>query len=436
MAEVYLGRIAGADRFRKVVAIKLVLPHLADDERFVEMFRREAKLSAKLDHPNIAQVLDLGYTDGEYFIAIEYVHGKTVAAILRAANERRSLPLATGLTTVSSACAGLHYAHECDLIHRDVSPANVMVRYDGTVKVLDFGIAKAATVTHATRTGTLKGKIGYMSPEQCKGAELDRRSDVFALGILLYECTTGRRLFYGDNEFAVMNKIVDADFEPPGAVREDYPPEVEAVVMRALQRAPEDRYPTAAALQEAIEEAAAAIGERLSTLALAEHMRELFGEPGYPSPDVPDGTGPEPIENELDTSELAISSSRRRGSWIVAGVVGVVALAGGAAFIAQSSAEGAADMSAAEAEPEPDPERDPVPEPEPDPVPAPEPNVERDPPVEVAPSPEASPPSEAHDAEPMRGRTAKKRKPRRKNARARKREKKKSDRNTFFPEGV
>ena len=201
MAELFLARADGIEGFAKLVALKRILPHKATNERFVRMLLNEARLVAALSHPNIAQVYDIGLAHGEYFFAMEYVHGQDLAHILHRAPGRR-IHLENALHVAIGVCAGLHCAHMArdpsgqplDIVHRDVSPSNVLVSYQGAVKLVDFGVAKAATLVSETREGVIKGKYGYMSPEQCLGDPLDRRSDVFAVGILLWEMTVGRRL--------------------------------------------------------------------------------------------------------------------------------------------------------------------------------------------------------------------------------------------------
>ncbi|MCL4224898.1 MAG: serine/threonine protein kinase [Myxococcales bacterium] len=287
MAEIFLARATGLQGFERYVVVKCIKPEHARDERFVEMFIDEARLSAQLHHQNIAQVYDIGQEGGAYYFAMEYVHGENVRELLhRVAIAQARVPLEHALTIVTAAAAGLHYAHDkrgsdrrpLDIVHRDVSPSNIIVAFDGAVKVVDFGIAKAALRMTETRSGTLKGKIAYMSPEQCRSEPLDRRSDVFALGIVLYELTTVTRLFKGDSDYVTMNKIVTGEIPPPSTVRADYPPALEAIVMRALAVDPAARFPSAGAMLDAL------VGfcqdEKLSTSAigLARYARELFGE--------------------------------------------------------------------------------------------------------------------------------------------------------------
>src|SRR5262245_42270613 len=206
MAEIYVARTAGIEGFEKEVIVKRILPHLAADPEFVQMFLDEARLAATLHHPNIVQVYDIGRDEEHgYFFSMERVHGHDLGRVLAAAADRkRGLALEHALSIVAGLAAGLHYAHEQGIVHRDVSPSNVLVTYDGCVKVVDFGVAKAMANRSKTRDGAIKGKVSYMSPEQWRGLTVDRRSDVFALGILLFELTTGKRLFKGDNDFAVL----------------------------------------------------------------------------------------------------------------------------------------------------------------------------------------------------------------------------------------
>jgi serine/threonine protein kinase len=200
MAELFLARQDGPRGFAKPIALKLLHAHIGEDPEFVAMFEREARVAAALVHPHVVQVLDIGVAEDEHFLALEFVHGRDLRRILVA--QRGPLPLGPALRVVTDVAKALHYVHtRCDphgrpldLVHRDVSPANVLVGFAGSVKLADFGIAKAADQTAHTRTGTLKGKFGYMAPEQCLQQGVDARSDLFALGVVLYEATTGRRL--------------------------------------------------------------------------------------------------------------------------------------------------------------------------------------------------------------------------------------------------
>lgn len=285
MAELYLARATGIEGFEKLVALKRILPQHAGNEELVTMFLDEARLAATLQHANVAQVYDIGQTPQGLFFTMEFIHGEDVRSLLKnraRADER--VPLSHVLAIVSGTAAGLHAAHEktgrdgelLGIVHRDVSPANILVSYDGCVKLVDFGVAKAARQQSETRAGTLKGKIAYMAPEQCLGERVDRRTDVFALGIVLYELTTGERLFQGDNEFKIMKRIVGEDVPPPSQVRADYPMKLEAIVLKALARDPEQRYPTAQAFQLALETFARDSGHSISSVDLGSYMRSVF----------------------------------------------------------------------------------------------------------------------------------------------------------------
>jgi serine/threonine protein kinase len=287
MAEIYLARVTGAAGFEKLVVLKRILPSVAEDPTFVSMFLDEAKLAATLRHPNIADVYDVGEADGTYFFTMEYVYGQDVRAVRHETRKHSEpIPLAIALAIVHGAASALDHAHEkvgpdgkrLELVHRDVSASNIMVSYDGAVKLLDFGIARAASSTHKTQTGTLKGKIPYMSPEQCKGLPLDRRSDLFSLGVVLYELTVGKRPFRGDSDFAVMDQIVYQGAKPPSEVVSGYPPELEAIVMKLLARGPSMRYATGEELLRDLDELIAKHGLWMSARAIGKYMRTLFAD--------------------------------------------------------------------------------------------------------------------------------------------------------------
>ncbi len=293
MASVLLARTGGIEGFERHVVIKRIHGAQSRDARYVQMFLDEARLAASLHHGNIVQVNDIGEEDGEYFFAMEYVHGEDVRKLLARCSEREQrVPLAHVLTIVTAAAAGLHHAHEqLGIVHRDVSPANILIGYDGGVKVADFGIATAATVKSETKTDTLKGKVAYMSPEQCLGEAVDRRSDVFSLGIVLYELATVRRVFNGENDFLTMTAIVQGELPKPSTYCPDLPPALETVIMRALARNPAERYKTADEMRMALEEVAANVGVLTSVTALADYMKQQFGN--RPQPWLADDDEPE-----------------------------------------------------------------------------------------------------------------------------------------------
>lgn len=291
MAQVFLGaRSLGGDT-TELAAIKRLLPHLTWEPEFVRMFLDEVKITAGLRHPNIARVLDYGTGDGGHFLAMEYVHGADLRSVLARETDEPPLDFAVGV--VLGLATALDYAHRyvsedgavVGLVHRDVSPSNVIVGFDGSVKLLDFGIARATGRTQHTRAGTLKGKVGYMAPEQCRGDRLDARTDVFALGVLLYELTTARRAFFADNDFAVVAKILGGEFVRPTAVVDGYPPELAAVIERALRVDPARRTASAAMLAEELRDFARTCGLDLSDYGRAQHLHAFFGNPEPPRVD-------------------------------------------------------------------------------------------------------------------------------------------------------
>ncbi|HEX4446023.1 MAG TPA: serine/threonine-protein kinase, partial [Polyangiaceae bacterium] len=263
MAEVYLARRGGPHGFKKIVAVKRILPQYARDPDFVAMFVDEARVCARLGHPNIVQVFDFGEQDGELYMAMEYVDGTTGARLVRAAASRgEDISLDVCLHITLSVLRALDYAHAArddearplDLVHRDVSPGNVLIDRSGAVKLTDFGIARAAEIERRTDAGQLKGKLGYMSPEQVVGRDLDARSDLFTAGIVFAEMLILRPLFSGGKELDVLMRIRDADISPIDRTTTRVPDDVRAILFRALARDPALRWPTAGAFAEAIED--------------------------------------------------------------------------------------------------------------------------------------------------------------------------------------
>src|SRR5579872_203742 len=251
MAEIFLARGAGVAGVERYCVLKRILRERAGDAQFVQMFLDEAKLAAQLQHPNIASVYDIGMLGDSYFFTMEYVHGETVRSLLHRALElRRPLPLACVLTIIAGTGAGLHHAHErkgndgrpLGIVHRDISPSNLMVGYEGNVKIVDFGVAKADDRTVKTQSGMVKGKIGYLSPEQCRGARVDRRSDLFSLGIVMWEMLTGARLYRRSSDFENMTAIVHEPPPPPSSHRPDVPRAIDDIVLRLLAKSVADRY--------------------------------------------------------------------------------------------------------------------------------------------------------------------------------------------------
>ncbi|HWB75717.1 MAG TPA: protein kinase [Nannocystaceae bacterium] len=368
MAELYLARLDGPNRFVKPVALKLMHPHLVDTPEFVGMFMREARIAASLQHPQIVQVLDVGESDGEYFLALEYVHGVDLRRVL---SEQRGapLPLGAALRVVIDIATALHHAHSlCDgsgrplgIVHRDVSPSNVLIAYDGAVKLTDFGIARMTEQTHVTATGSIKGKPGYMSPEQCLQEHVDGRSDVFALGVVLYELTTGRPAFAGDM-IATMNRVIDGRFTPPGHIVRGYPSALAMIVTRALAPRAEHRYPSAAAFKAALEGfARTQQGLDTSTDALVNLLAARFGAPALPDlgtptptlrvvPTMPSMPAMQAATSMQAPTTVVTSGARRRtrSHRVTVGAVGVLAGALLGWQIARTSAAFATERPAAE----------------------------------------------------------------------------------------
>jgi len=287
MAEIFLARTLGPSGFEKLVVLKKILPKYAGNRRFVQLFLEEAKLAASLDHPNIAQVYDIGTVDGGYFFTMEYLHGQDVRSILhRTWRTGDRFPIEHAVQIARHVASALHFAHEkqrgdgtvLGIVHRDVSPSNIIVTYDGATKLLDFGVAKTAASTVKTRTGALKGKVAYMSPEQAKGAPIDRRSDIFSLGIVLWEMVTTQRLYRGENDLATLQLIITHPPKRPTAIRPECPRELERIVLRALADDPGARYQTAEQLVTDLDELAREHRLKQSSNALAATLGQLFGD--------------------------------------------------------------------------------------------------------------------------------------------------------------
>jgi serine/threonine-protein kinase len=280
MAEVFLARQPGPDGFEKRVALKRILPHLAEQEDFVAMFLDEAKLAAGLDHPHIVQIYDFGKDGDAYYLAMEYVCGEDLSALWRRAKELGSpIPAADVATILVAACEALHHAHEQGIVHRDVTPANLLVSFDGVVKLADFGIAKSQAIASRAQTnaGTLKGKVPYMSPEQARARPLDRRSDLFSLGVVAWELLTGKRLFHRRNELDMLRAVQMCDVPPLRSVRPDVPPALAAAIELALAAEPDDRWATAAEMAQALLAWLSSAGETPSKTRLAETLARLYG---------------------------------------------------------------------------------------------------------------------------------------------------------------
>jgi eukaryotic-like serine/threonine-protein kinase len=285
MGEVWLARQRGMVGFEKLVVVKRLLPHLTAEQEFINMFFDEARIAALLNHPNIAQIYDLGEVNGEYYIAMEYVPGENLRTVAqRALDLKGGMPIALKCRVLADAAAALNFAHlakspsgaPLDLIHRDVSPQNIIVGFSGSVKLIDFGVAKAAGKITRTATGVIKGKYAYMSPEQARGHDLDSRSDIFGLGIVFYEILASQRLFKRENDTETLKAIVYGEVAPPSSVVRGIPKQVDAIVMKALAKNRDDRYQTAGDMQLAIEEFLVRGRLPATPAHLSAYMRELF----------------------------------------------------------------------------------------------------------------------------------------------------------------
>lgn len=279
MAEIFLARQWGAGGFFRDVVIKRLFPHLAEHERQLRMFQDEARLLSQLSHPNIPQVYDVGCEDGYWYIAMEYVDGLTVADLWRlGAKSGQVMPVNVALALIVQACDALHHVHErkdraghpLRIVHRDVTPHNLMLTRDGVAKLMDFGVA-ATSARKDTEAGAVRGTFSYMAPEQVRGRPLDKRADVFALGVVLYELTTGTRLFRG-SDVQIMTQVVEQDAPPPSERVPDYPKDLEEIVLAALARDRGARLPSAAHLASYLEELAMRHGMLIGPRAVARYF--------------------------------------------------------------------------------------------------------------------------------------------------------------------
>lgn len=286
MAEVFKGVSYGVEGFERLFAVKRVLPSIAEDNEFIEMFIDEAKIAVQLTHANIGQVFELGNAEGAYFIAMEFVQGKDLRAIFdRSRKHGASLHVAMCCHVIKEVCEALEYAHNkrndqqqpINLIHRDVSPQNILVSYDGGVKLIDFGIAKAAGKASKTQAGILKGKFGYMSPEQVRGRTIDKRSDLFSLAVVFYELLTLERCFQGESDFSTLEKVRTVDIRRPASLNRNIPPELERILLKGLAKTPEQRYQSAAEFQDALQKYLYQSGNFYSRKDLTRYMKETFG---------------------------------------------------------------------------------------------------------------------------------------------------------------
>jgi len=286
MAEVFLARRAGASPGDKAVVVKRMLRHLCDHPEFRKMFANEARLAVRLRHHHIARTLDLGEHHGELFIAMEFINGEDLAHVARAADKHKLAPLPHGVIVrvIVDACKALHHAHHVNdvhgrplgIVHRDVSPQNILITYDGLVKIIDFGVAKATALVGETQAGVMKGKYAYMSPEQCRGLGLDKRADVFAAAVVAWEMFAWKRLFKRDANYLTLAAVVGDPVPEIHPTRREVPPELDAVLLRALSKSRDERHESCLAFAEELETLADAHGWDTSPHTLAAMMHQLF----------------------------------------------------------------------------------------------------------------------------------------------------------------
>ncbi|MEO7331270.1 MAG: serine/threonine-protein kinase [Minicystis sp.] len=284
MAEVFLAVVRGPAGFNKLVVIKQIRPQLAEDPEFLGMFLDEARLAARLSHPNVVQTNEVGQEGERYFIAMEYLEGQPLNRVLHRLGRSGGLPLGMNLRVVSEVLSGLHHAHELTdydgtplgVVHRDITPHNIFVTYDGQVKVVDFGIAKALNSSSETRTGVLKGKVAYMAPEQARGERVDRRADIFSVGVLLWEASTGKRLWKGVPDITILQRLLSGEIPSPKSVKADVSDRLEEIIMKALAHQRDNRYETAIDLQTDIEAYLDTLDDRVSTRELGKLITKHF----------------------------------------------------------------------------------------------------------------------------------------------------------------
>ena len=326
MAEVFKAKVVGVEGFERIVALKRILPHIAEDEEFITMFIDEAKIAVQLQHANIAQIFDLGKVDDAYFIALEYVQGRDLRGIFDDLHRHsQTMPMPQVCYVIMQVCEGLDYAHNkrdaqgrpLNLVHRDISPQNVLIGYEGEVKLIDFGIAKAAGKASKTQAGILKGKFGYMSPEQVRGLPIDRRSDIFALGIIIYEMLTGQRLFVGESDFSTLEKVRNVEIVPPSSLNSKIPDALERIVLKALAKDVDDRYQNALDLHDDLQAFLYSVGQFSSRKDLSVWMKRTFSaglhvdEAPPLSPSADEIEEIEPVETDMGSAASGSSSQAK-----------------------------------------------------------------------------------------------------------------------------
>jgi len=397
MAEIFLAREETAAGATRNLAIKRVLPHVADDDQFVEMFLDEARLTIQLNHPSICHIYEFGQLEGSHFIAMEWVNGMPLGKVIRRARAQGGFPPEIVCKIIADIAGALHYAHRARdntgqpmvLIHRDVSPHNIMISYDGNVKLLDFGIAKSRMRATMTEAGVIKGKFSYMSPQQCLGEKIDQRADIFALGVCFYEALTGKPLYHRKTEYETMRAVIEDPVPSLQEVRPDLPASIEPIVRKALAKSANERYQTAGDMQAALLEWLADQRIFVNSNKVAAMMESLYGQEMRRGPLV-DSTpfgqsfirraelGREASQkfltstgSEVSAEGLALKQLRRRLAIVTVVVLPLVLLLGVVAYTRVTAHEEPMTV-VGENQPPPDPgPPDPGPAPVPDPEPVP-----------------------------------------------------------------
>ncbi|NUP05205.1 MAG: serine/threonine protein kinase [Polyangiaceae bacterium] len=386
MAELFLALHRSVAGFEKFVVIKRILPQMNQDRQFIDMLLHEARIAATLTHPNIVQTYDVGQVEGTYFIAMEHIEGEDIRTIIREMKKKAlvEFPLEHALAIVIGLCAGIAYAHEkrgvdgknLGIVHRDISPQNIVVTFSGDIKVVDFGVAKSLHASEESKGGHLKGKVPYMSPEQAEGQDIDFRSDIFAAGVILFELTTGRRLFKSSSEYDTLKLICETEYPMPSDVAPNYPAALERIVMKALAKNPDARYQSARDMQAELESFVRQERLPVSTVSMGKWMQDLFADKlamqkadlqdikpladqiaaQYPPQDFsPATTGSHPSASFDQSSTGAgapgaaktIPPREKRGAGMYLGMAALLVAAGGVAFFALKSRNEPAKQAAA-----------------------------------------------------------------------------------------
>jgi eukaryotic-like serine/threonine-protein kinase len=318
MASVWAARLKGSRGFQKTLAIKMMLSSLSENPQFEEMFLDEARLAAAIRHPNVVEIFDLGEESEVLYIVMEWVDGEPLSTVFRTAKKRDGIPIGVAVRIVADACAGLNAAHELkdddgklvEVVHRDISPQNILVTYDGNVKLVDFGVAKAAgREADKTSAGTVKGKAPYMSPEQALGKDIDRRTDIFAMGIVLYQLTTQKHPFRGESDLITLRNIIDKPCPPPSSIVPGFPRPLEAVILKSLDKNPAKRFQTAAEFEAALDRVMPPTAPRVRAADVSRFVRDLVGERGEKRRDALKSAvrlADERLQNDAEAARLTV----------------------------------------------------------------------------------------------------------------------------------